>query len=583
MIRGLDRSPVTWPAIVILGPGIAVSDVFFNLDPAAPLPSRVLAALAGWACMAVTLLAMNRLLLTRMALGQPRRLIVLASFALAGLARVGVIQMVMGLVGGSPTPWIEGAARIVTTVVWLTAMAIVVDWERASVRELARFKGQLAILAQARNEQASELARVDALLAEARDAVRSAIIHIREDLARAHDRAAMTAVADHISATVDELVRPTSHSLARVDVTRFDVPPDSALRPSLHERAVGLMTAWPSAAPFQLAPVAALVTPLTVAAMLFHPLHPADLVGIAGVVAQFGILWAASVALYPRALHWRWPWSLAAVTAVYGLMIYVGLAAMTLAADLGAPVLPQVGLLPTVTAITVAGAAALHVQRSDAQAQAERVIAEIEWSSSRIQELTWAQRRRLGIFLHGPVQATLTASEHLIRRWLAGGDPDPNPVIAQVDEQLTRALFLDRDTPGQTWPDSQSELTLLWQSILEVTWSTSDAADAALTGDPDCRSVVLEVTRELLHNAVRHGSADTAQVDTDLVNDRVLRLTVTEINGTDSPDGGERVNRTGLGRELLDTVTLDWSTRASPGHRTTVVLFATGGEVEQSH
>ncbi len=577
----LDEAPVTPTGLLLLAPGMIVTDAFYQLTPALPLAMRMGAAIAGWLVLCATLGVAWWLLLRRLRPGPWARVATVVAFTVGGVVRELVVLSLGQPQDPAVSPILWLAARAASTALWLTAAAIIVDWQRRSSQQVARLGGELQRLSDTRDEAALELARTRAQLADVRTRVTEAIDAIRRALVADSSPPALESTAGQLAAAVDDLVRPSSHQLARAQV-RLRVPqPAVDVRQSWREQALGIARAWPGALPFQPVAVAWISIPLSVTMMAIHPLSWASTISVAGIGVQLVLLWAADRALPARLVTWPAPIAMSVVALVYAVLLVVGLVSLTIATDLGAPRLPQAALLPFVTAVTVGGASAVHAERRRAELATETVISETEWSVSRIKEQLWAERRRLAITLHGHVQATLTACEVLIRNWLANPALLPSTdLLSRIDDSLVGLADLTPPPLGDTVESAGARIASVWEGILAVRWSVSADARAALDSDPDCQDATLEALRELLLNAVRHGGATRAEVSVVLLNGRTVRLTVVETGSPRTP--APRLARNegrepGIGLALLDDISLDWLVRQLPDRRITDVLLATTG------
>ena len=143
----------------------------------------------------------------------------------------------------------------------------------------------------------------------------------------------------------------------------------------------------------------------------------------------------------------------------------------------------------------------------------------------------------------------------------------------RVAQALTTAAAVGSGADSDTVGEGLAEVVQTWDGILGIEVDLQPAAEAALNADPDGRVAAVEVVRELLLNAARHGRARFVKVQVRLWQPRVIDLTVVEHG--DASTGEPTVQRNGLGRRLLDETTLGWAAHQHGNSRTTEVRLAT--------
>lgn len=268
---------------------------------------------------------------------------------------------------------------------------------------------------------------------------------------------------------------------------------------------------------------------------------------------------------------------MALVLAGYLALLAAGLAANTLVLSLGGPSQAEMGLLPFTAAITTGGGAALTARLQNAEHATRSAHDEVSWRLSRTRQQLWVERRRLGIALHGQVQAALTACEFLIRHHLAqlsdGVTPAPLPpaLALRLDAALLVATNLEEPSARETIAGSLSEVTGTWADVFPLDLEITPEAHIALDEDPDCRDATVEAARELLLNAARHGHPSAAQLKVYLWSPHVVEVILTE----ESHGASSRpTSAPGFGHHLLDSISLGWSSIPTPLGRISRVRLA---------
>jgi anti-sigma regulatory factor (Ser/Thr protein kinase) len=177
--------------------------------------------------------------------------------------------------------------------------------------------------------------------------------------------------------------------------------------------------------------------------------------------------------------------------------------------------------------------------------------------------------------LHGRVQANLTAAILLLQRtraeYAASGILDVR-LIDQVRDAMQAAWQVDSRSPGSA-SDRLERVAGVWAGIMPVRLVLGDAARARLDADHDSGDAGVEVVRELLLNAARHGGATGAEVAIDAADSDLVRIRVRETGGravADQPQG------TGMGGTMIDSVADRWWVQVEGPERVTTVLLPTG-------
>ena len=163
----------------------------------------------------------------------------------------------------------------------------------------------------------------------------------------------------------------------------------------------------------------------------------------------------------------------------------------------------------------------------------------------------WVARRNWSLIIHGTVQASLTAA--LTR--LNAADADKK-TLTLAKKDLDRAIVALSTPPSLDvkFGSAIKEIVATWQGVCDIQVDIDSAVKKVVTKDPRLSMCVNEILKEAISNAVRHGDARTAQASLKLADEGVIDLTVT--NDGKAPRIGVRK---GLGSNLLDELTVDWS------------------------
>jgi signal transduction histidine kinase len=196
--------------------------------------------------------------------------------------------------------------------------------------------------------------------------------------------------------------------------------------------------------------------------------------------------------------------------------------------------------------------AARQRKRAEIEAKISIDLLEIAKQNSFFAQRVWVFRRRWLLVLHGTVQSALTAA---VNRLSKAKEVDEF-TIQMVNQDLLRAtsaIESDQAT-SVNLEENLKELQDVWSGICSVELKLSERAKRALTRNSDTAFCVNEIAKEAISNAVRHGSAKSAVIDIDRLEDDLLRVEITN-NGIPL----RSQEKPGIGSEMLDEICLNWN------------------------
>lgn len=209
-------------------------------------------------------------------------------------------------------------------------------------------------------------------------------------------------------------------------------------------------------------------------------------------------------------------------------------------------------LVAAIPQLAVAAAGATSWLRESAEASLQEAADETEWMTARLRQQAYLEKRQISRVLHGEVQARIVSMALQIQ---LNPPPDPAAAMREMSEQISAALGDRRDF---AWAEELARVAQLWAEAIELTVTIAEDSVTLLDADPTAARSVVEVVREAITNAVRHGGADavTCRVDEE---DSSVVVVVT--------NDGVAVNeseRPGLGCELFNAVCIHWEFITEP-------------------
>jgi signal transduction histidine kinase len=583
--------------LVIFLPSLLPTIIYDRAVNGGSLVAWTAVGVAGTGIGGIVYLALGRVLLPRTQ-RRPRPLTALVVYLCAGVVRGAVIAyltITTGMVADAQWLFrIAGGAAL--GVCWFTLTTIIVDaW--------SRHRDVLADL-DARQTTALYLrSQAEARLRATRETIRntlltqvSAIAALLASVVRqGNDPTAVRGVALAMHATVTDVVRPLSHSLAQ-DTT----PPSRMLAPRPRKRVehwLRIVTVDAlTADPYHPVITALVVTPSSMAAAIRTYGVALGLLGSVLVGAVIFALLLAARELRPLQVRTRASLSWVRAVVVYLLVgaaasmipvLFAPLAGLTLVE--GWQINGQILMtLAPVAAFGAAIVAAEDRRRGLAEREREAAVAQAEWTTTRVQQEAWAASHVLARELHGGVQSQLTAAALRLERWAQQPNPAAMPeVLDQVTQAVDRvATVVNQEfTPSVSDPQAALDAIVeVWSGLAEFTMTVDEGAVRRLAADQAAAETVIEVVRECLGNAMRHGRARRITITIGFPDEpSMYGLSAVELRVSDDGLGVSPGAGLGLGSQLLNDACLSWQRIASsPSRGTTVIALIPVAPADQA-
>jgi signal transduction histidine kinase len=191
-----------------------------------------------------------------------------------------------------------------------------------------------------------------------------------------------------------------------------------------------------------------------------------------------------------------------------------------------------------------------QMQRNQATEELEEAVEDLRLLTSQLRQQVWLSQKTLATELHGSVQAALNASA--MRLALT---PNPTPedldrVRQDIDNAMQR-LGVNDYLDGQSIEELLEQICDLWEGSCEISYRLDPDASSALADDSAAAYCTLEVIREAVNNAIKHGDAKQIEIAASL-DAEVIELTVTN-NGN-----ATQLSTPGLGSSLYQELALDY-------------------------
>ncbi len=198
-----------------------------------------------------------------------------------------------------------------------------------------------------------------------------------------------------------------------------------------------------------------------------------------------------------------------------------------------------------------------RTQRAEHERNLRVVVHDLGVLNSQLRQEVWFNRRRTAAVLHGPIQASLYASAMRIKP----GEKISQEMSATVERDIALALAkLDGSNMIEPFDSVLEQITEVWDGIaqISVVEQPLDLREA-LERNPTAAACALEIIREAVSNAIKHGSAGKITISLSLADTNFIALAIANDGLALSK---QRV--AGYGSQILDEVTYEWSLESLP-------------------
>lgn len=229
-------------------------------------------------------------------------------------------------------------------------------------------------------------------------------------------------------------------------------------------------------------------------------------------------------------------------------------------------------VLGVIAGYTVVASALFLLAFARAQASAEdlsRAVENAEWAASRLRQLAWSERERLGRSIHGDAQARIVATALQIQ---LGHHDDIDQRVQELEQDIRALLGAGEDATD--WRVVWERILRVWEYSIEVHALIAPEAAARLDDDAVAAHAVVSVMREAVTNSVRHGHARNIDIEVALDHGDMLRMVIAD-DGTTA----DKTGAPGLGSRTLDSVCLEWHLSMNAIGHTLIARIPTRGGV----
>jgi signal transduction histidine kinase len=189
------------------------------------------------------------------------------------------------------------------------------------------------------------------------------------------------------------------------------------------------------------------------------------------------------------------------------------------------------------------------------KATTEKLVAvnlQLEILNASLRQELWLNRRRTASVLHGPVQAALFASAMKLSQ-----EQKPTPaLVAEVEQDISAALEKlnnPSNLEGEDISDLLNQIVEIWSDAADISIEIPAELEAAIVRAPLTSEALIEISREFITNAIKHGKASHVSLKVSRLDDLRIAIKVVD-NGQGLPPGA----KPGFGSKLLSELSLVW-------------------------
>ena len=193
-----------------------------------------------------------------------------------------------------------------------------------------------------------------------------------------------------------------------------------------------------------------------------------------------------------------------------------------------------------------------QLQRKATTENLSAVNLELEILNASLRQELWLNRRRTASVLHGPVQAALFASAMKLSQ-----EQKPTAaLVAEVEQDISAALEKlnnPSNLEGDDISDILNQIVEIWSDAAEITIEIPTDLEAAIVRAPLASEALIEISREFITNAIKHGKASKVSLKVSRLDDLRIAIQVVD-DGQGLPPGA----KPGFGSKLLTELSLVW-------------------------
>jgi hypothetical protein len=194
---------------------------------------------------------------------------------------------------------------------------------------------------------------------------------------------------------------------------------------------------------------------------------------------------------------------------------------------------------------------ALQRSRDENAAEILRVNAEIRHELDLLDQSVWVAQRKWSYIIHGTVQGALTVAASRLE--MANKLDDKLKEAVRADIERAKSVLASPPNFARPLDELMKEIAQTWEGVCDFEYQISPSAISALASSQTSTICLVEITKELISNAKRHGEATKFWLNAHL--DQNGDLAVIAGNNGNRKSSTEN---SGLGMEMISQLTRSW-------------------------
>ena len=204
------------------------------------------------------------------------------------------------------------------------------------------------------------------------------------------------------------------------------------------------------------------------------------------------------------------------------------------------------------TCVASTGWFALQRTRDENADEILRINSEIRHEMDLLDQAIWVAQRKWSYIIHGTVQGALTVASSRLE--MARRPDEALKTAVRADIERAKTVLVNPPTFDRPVRELFDDIRSTWQGVCDFEYQISPSAELALSKNQTSVTCLIEITKELISNANRHGGANKFWLNAYLNPDGDMSI-VAGNNGKLVAGGAG----TGLGFEMISQLTKDWS------------------------
>ena len=476
-----------------------------------------------------------------------RPITVVAILVIAGLARGATFLVFGGVLGLVPET--ELSFRLVGAPIFVLAIYATFDTLVQAYLEHNRVAGALKdernALKESQQGFAAELNRLQQeQITRVREAMAPAIWELKKLLNDASLSQDASSAITALRTINDDLVRPLSHSIAKLE------PEPQTGYVSSRSRFGQFVL--PARMRVGQAAQMGIFVPFT-AVMSYSSLSALLSPGYSLLVALVATtLYSGQLAIWRKFLGHKYlsTQTVLGLTILIGLQIGLSTSLIVFFTPLGLPLTliwqSMLFFLQSFIGLFLIGV--VQAQRDLALEESRAINDELRLLNAQLRQQVWLDQQVLAKDLHGLVQGALTSSALRLSQTDKPTSQDLERVRQDVDKAMEKVGNSDY-LEGQSFEDLMEQLCELWEGSCQVDYRVSSSASEEFEASSALAYCTLEVVREALNNAIKHGKAKSVFIEINR-SDQAIALRV-ENDGLVPSE-----SKAGFGSQIFEELTL---------------------------